>query len=148
MVTYTFDALALIQLSPVRTWGHESMCEKVSIAVSLRLAGRADAVGRHVVAWLLATTQGRNEANPYNEVNAPVVLERATGEFRLGPTNHESCDPTELRQALTDAMDEGWRTGRNVEVLDETGYPLLRGALHEHPGGIARWLEQYRHHLL
>jgi hypothetical protein len=92
----------------------------------------------------MATPQGRNEANPYNEVNAPVVLERATGEFRLGPMNHESCDSPELRLALTDAMDEGWRTGRNVEVLDETGYPLLRGALYEHPGGIARWLVQYR----
>lgn len=124
----------------------ETMCAQLNcrITVTLQLAGEEDVVHRGLLAYIVAVSCQADTTPTTRAVGAPVLCDPQSGVLHLGPMTSPPSMAPEVRNVLAAAIEEGWRTGRGVEVLDETGSALLLGALGEHPSGIARWLAQYR----
>jgi hypothetical protein len=124
----------------------ETMCTELNckITVTLQLAGEDDVVYRGLLAYVVAVSCRAAGAPTACAVGAPVLRDPQSGQIYLGPLTSPLSMPVEQCQVLARAVEEGWRTGRGVEVMDETGCKLMHGALGEHPNGIARWLEHYR----
>lgn len=122
------------------------MCAQLNcnVVVTLQLAGEEDVVHRGLLAYIVAVSCEADTTPTTNVVGAHVLRDRQSGVLHLGPMTGSLSMPPEVRNALAVAIEEGWRTGRGVEVLDETGSKLMLGALGEHPSGIARWLAHYR----
>lgn len=121
------------------------MCAQLNneIAVALQLAGEGDVSHGGALANIVAVTC-RGDATPTTStVSAPVLRDPQSGALYLGPMTSSLSMTPELRNSLASAIEDGWRTGRGVEVLDETGCALMLGALDEHPSGMARWLAHY-----
>ena len=103
----------------------ETMCAqlKCEITVTLQLAGEGDVVHRGLLAHIVAVSCRGGTTPTTNAVGSPVLRDLQSGVVYLGPmTSALSVEP-ELRNTLAHAVEEGWRTGRGVEVLDERRMP-------------------------
>lgn len=123
----------------------ETMCAQRNdeIAVALQLASEGEVTHGGALANIVAVSCRGDTTPTMSMVTAPVLRDPRSGALYLGPMSSSLSMPPELRNLLASAIEDGWRTGRGVEVLDETGCALMLGALDEHPSGMARWLAHY-----
>jgi hypothetical protein len=113
------------------------------IRVTLQLAGRDDRDRRGVAGRLCASIGAPKPGETSCACYALIHLDRAAGRPRLGDPSFPEPVSLALEVRLKSAIDHGWRTAIDVDLVDEQGRPLLLGALKAHPAGVSRWLMQY-----
>ena len=117
------------------------MGDRESIYVALELAGEIDRTENAHAGKLTAYWDSGGAATCLLE--AFIHIDRKRGVCRLGPVVDRSETPHAQHSQLCNALEKAWRTGRDVDVLDELGRPLMKGAFEAMPGGISKWLAQY-----
>jgi len=113
------------------------------IRVTMQLAGQKDREEHGVAGRLIASMGAVNANEAPHVIEALIHIHGAGGSPRLGEPNCPDLVPLEILERLQLALDDAWRTARNVDLLDEQGRPLLLGALHAHPVGVSRWLTNH-----
>jgi hypothetical protein len=73
-------------------------------------------------------------------ITALIHIDGPAGRPRIGEPDCPASVALNVLQQLRLALDDAWQTGKNVDLLDEHGRPLLLGALRAHPAGVSRWL--------
>jgi hypothetical protein len=111
-----------------------------AVRVALQLTGETEREQYGLAGHLIASLGPTGAHGAPRELVALVRIERSAGEPRLIPLNSATDLSPQDFERMKSALDRAWRTGTNVDVIDEQGHPLLQGALNAHPSGVARWL--------
>jgi hypothetical protein len=110
------------------------------VRVTLRLTGMTEREQHGLAAHLIASMDPAAVNSAPRTLVGFVHIEGPTGVPNLGaPTRATELSPQDFER-LNSALDRAWRTGTDVDVVDELGRPLLQGALNAHPSGVSRWL--------
>jgi len=110
------------------------------IRVVLQLSGRKDREERGLAGCLIASMGAIEASEAPHAITALIHIDGPAGRPRIGEPDCPTSVALNVLEQLRLALDAAWQTGKNVDLLDEHGRPLLLGALHAHPAGVSRWL--------